>query len=86
MQDRDRLKVEDVCSGTLVRDRGIVTQRNAGRPVQFEITDVSRQSVERPLASRQVGFQPNASEATAGFNDVACRLVIVRATPKPNLA
>ena len=46
------LKVEDVCSGRLVRDRGVVIQRKTGRPVQFEITEVTRQSVERLLASQ----------------------------------
>jgi integrase len=50
--DLVRLRVEDICSGTLVRDRGIVTQRKTGRPVQFEITEVTRQSFERLLASR----------------------------------
>lgn len=29
------LKVEDVCSGKLVRDRGVVMQLKTGRPVQF---------------------------------------------------
>jgi integrase len=48
--DLVRLKVEDVCSGPLVRDRAIVTQLKTGRPVQFEITEVTRQSVERLLA------------------------------------
>lgn len=48
--DLVRLKVADICSGALVRDRGVVTQRKTGRPVQFEITEVKRQSVERLLA------------------------------------
>jgi integrase len=50
--DLVRLKVEDICSGTLVRDRGMVTQMKTGRPVQFEITEVTRQSVERLLAAQ----------------------------------
>ena len=48
--DLVRLKIEDICSGALVRDRGIVVQQKTGRPVQFEITEVTRQSVERLLA------------------------------------
>ena len=48
------LKVEDVFSGYVARDRGTVTQRKTGRPVQFEITEVARQSVERYLASRAI--------------------------------
>ena len=47
--DLVRLKVKDICSGALVRDRGIVTQLKTGRPVQFEITEITRQSVERLL-------------------------------------
>jgi len=48
--DLVRLKVDVVCSGRLVRDRGVVIQKKTGRPVQFEITEVTRQSVERLLA------------------------------------
>jgi integrase len=51
--DLVRLKIADVCSGALVRDRGVVVQQKTGRPVQFEITEVTRQSVERLLASLQ---------------------------------
>lgn len=50
--DLVRLKVEDVCSGRVVRDRGIVIQKKTGRPVQFEITEVTRQSVERLLVTQ----------------------------------
>lgn len=50
--DLVRLKMEDICSGALVRDRGSVVQHKTGRPVQFEITEVTRQSVERLLASQ----------------------------------
>lgn len=46
------LKVSDICSGGVVRERGTVTQKKTGRPVQFEITEVTRQSVERFLATR----------------------------------
>jgi hypothetical protein len=46
------LKIEDVCSCTVVRDRGVVIQKKTGRPVQFEISEGGpRQSVERLLAS-----------------------------------
>jgi len=47
------LRTEDICSGALVRDRGVVTQLKTGRPVQFEITEVTRQSVERLLATQR---------------------------------
>jgi len=54
--DLVRLKIEDICSGALVRDRGVVVQQKTGRPVQFEITEVTRQSVERLLASQPSNF------------------------------
>ncbi|MEP7239479.1 MAG: tyrosine-type recombinase/integrase [Devosia sp.] len=50
--DLVRLKIEDICSGPVLRDRAIVTQLKTGRPVQFEITEVTRQSVERLLATK----------------------------------
>lgn len=50
--DLVRLKVEDICSGPVVRDRAVVTQLKTGRPVQFELTEVTRQSVERLLADQ----------------------------------
>ena len=42
--DLVRLKVEDVFSGQVARERGTVTQMKTGRRVQFEITEVTRQS------------------------------------------
>jgi integrase len=48
--DLVRLKVEDVCSGPVARDRAVITQLKTGRPVQFEITEVTRQSIERLMA------------------------------------
>lgn len=43
--DLVHLKVEDVCSGPVVRDRAVIIQLKTGRPVQFEITEVTRQSI-----------------------------------------
>jgi integrase len=45
-----RLKVEDVCSGPVVRDRSVIIQLKTGRSVQFEITEGTRQSIQRLLA------------------------------------
>jgi integrase len=44
--DLVKLRLEDVCSGTKVRDRATIVQKKTGRPVQFEITDQTRVSVE----------------------------------------
>lgn len=60
--DLVRLKTEDICSDTLVRDRGVVTQRKTGRPVQFEITEVTRQSVERLLTTSSPTAQATCFE------------------------
>jgi hypothetical protein len=59
--DLVRLKIEDICSVNLVRERAVVTQLKTGRPVQFEITEVTRQSIERLLAvqsSNVSGYLP----------------------------
>jgi integrase len=44
--DLVRLQVDDVCGGGRVRDRGTVIQKKTGRPVQFEITEQTRISIE----------------------------------------
>jgi integrase len=46
------LRVEDVCIGGRVRDRAIIVQRKTGRPVQFEISELTRQSVQSWIATR----------------------------------
>src|SRR5450759_4815567 len=38
--------VDDICSGVRVRHRATIVQKKTGRPVQFEITEQSRSSVE----------------------------------------
>jgi integrase len=44
--DLVRLRVDDVCAGTRVRDRGTVIQKKTGRPVQFEITEQTRSAIQ----------------------------------------
>lgn len=50
--DLTRLKVEDIATGGEVKTRGIIVQKKTGRPVQFEITQQTRNAV-RTLMSRQ---------------------------------
>jgi integrase len=56
--DLVRLRLDEICSGAKVRERATVVQRKSGRPVQFEITELTRHSVEswlqtlRPTNSR----------------------------------
>src|ERR1700746_531306 len=44
--DLVRLQVDDVCAGGRVRDRGTVIQKKTGRPVQFEIMEQTRASIQ----------------------------------------
>ncbi len=40
------LRLEDICSGTNVRRRATIVQKKTGRPVQFEIAEQWRSSIE----------------------------------------
>jgi integrase len=44
--DLVKLRLDDICSGAKVRHRATIVQKKTGRPVQFEITEHSRISVE----------------------------------------
>ena len=44
--DLVKLRLDDICSGEKVRHRATIVQKKTGRPVQFEITEQSRRSVE----------------------------------------
>jgi integrase len=44
--DLVKLRLDDICSGTNVRHRPTIVQNKTGRPVQFEIMEQSRRSVE----------------------------------------
>ena len=41
-----RLQVDDVCAGDRVRDRATVIQKKTSRPVQFELTEQTRASIQ----------------------------------------
>jgi hypothetical protein len=44
--DLVKLRLDDICSGAKVRHRATIVQKKTGRPVQYEITEQSRSSVE----------------------------------------
>ena len=44
--DLVKLRLDDICSGAKVRHRATIVQKKTARPVQFEITEQSRSSVE----------------------------------------
>jgi integrase len=48
------LRVRDVYQGTLVANRAIVMQRKTQRPVQFEITEATREAVSAWVAVRDL--------------------------------
>jgi integrase len=50
--DLTRLHVQDVCQGSHVASRATILQQKTKRPVQFEITEQTRQSVEAWIAMR----------------------------------
>ena len=45
------MKIDDVCVDGRVRDRATVTQKKTGRPVQFEITEQTRNAIGDWLAA-----------------------------------
>lgn len=53
--DLTRLHVQDICQGSRVVSRAIVMQQKTQRPVQFEITEQSRHSVEAWIEARGLG-------------------------------
>ena len=44
--DLVRLQIDDVSTGGRVRERTTVVQKKTGRPVQFELTEQTRESIE----------------------------------------
>jgi integrase len=55
--DLTKLRVRDVCMGTRVAPRATVMQQKTQRPVQFEITEQTRESVENWI--RVAGLSPS---------------------------
>jgi hypothetical protein len=44
--DLVKLRVDEICLGAKIRDRATIVQKRTGRPVQFEITEQTRTSLE----------------------------------------
>ena len=58
------LKVRDVCHGDQVAARATVMQHKTQRPVQFEITQATRDAVQAWI--KQAGLRPETSCSRAG--------------------
>src|SRR6476646_21617 len=56
--DLVRLQVDDVSVGGRVRDRATIVQHKTGRPVQFEITEQTRASLQDWLTMRPADRGP----------------------------
>ena len=52
------LRVDDIASGDRVRDRATIVQHKTGRPVQFEITEQTRASLQDWLNVRPTDRGP----------------------------
>ena len=52
--DLMRLRVADIAQGGRIQSRARIIQMKTGRPVQFEITEQTRKSVERWIAIRDL--------------------------------
>jgi len=48
------LRVSDIASGGSVRDRAVIVQQKTGRPVQFELTEQTRESVRAWIAQQSL--------------------------------
>ena len=46
------LRVQDICLAGRVKDRAVIIQQKTGRPVQFELTDQTRQAAQLWIAER----------------------------------
>lgn len=53
--DLVRLKVDDICFSGKVRERATVVQKKTGRPVQFELTEQTRSSIQDWLSVLRLG-------------------------------
>lgn len=49
------LRDSDIVTGDSVRDRAVIVQQKTGRPVQFELTEQTRESVHAWLVQRPLG-------------------------------
>jgi len=48
------LRVSDIATGGSVRDRAVIVQQKTGRPVQFELTEQTRESVRAWIAQQSL--------------------------------
>jgi len=54
--DLAKIRVKDIANGTTVSSRTIVMQQKTNRPVQFEITEQTRESISNWIESARLGY------------------------------
>ena len=77
---RDSPRVRDVCHGDQVAARAIVMQHKTQRPVQFEITQATRDAVQAWI--KQAGLQPEDFLFPSRLHDSPPRDPTVRPDPR----
>ena len=63
--DLVHLKVDDIAVGGRVKSRAVVRQRKTGHPVQFEITEQTREAVNAWCSRRTAGRGTTCSRTVA---------------------
>jgi hypothetical protein len=75
--DLTKLRVRDVCPGSRVAPRAAVMQQKTQRPVQFEITEQTRESVETWIKAAELSPSrfsfPGSHPRVASSFDAAVR-------------
>ena len=54
-----KIRIGDIVAGGEIRRRAMVVQQKTGRPVQFEITETTRESVSAWLSQRGGTLEPD---------------------------
>ena len=55
--DLVKIRVRDISSGTTISSRATVMQQKTGQPVQFEITEQTRESISNWIAFARLSYQ-----------------------------
>jgi integrase len=64
------LRIVDIAAGNHVRDRTTIIQRKTGRPVQFEITEETRASLQDWLNARPADRGPTYFRAASAVSPI----------------
>jgi len=54
--DLVKIRVNDISTGTMISSRAMVTQQKTGQPVQFELTEQTRDSISNWIAFARLSY------------------------------